>query len=59
MATHQFVTDALRDVGKVEVTPFLEKSSLEHNLEQQVAELVPYGGRFSPIDGLKDFVGLL
>lgn len=59
MAAQQLLGDRLDDVAEGKGVPLLGHAGVEHDLEQQVAELVLEILEIAAIDGVRDLVGLL
>ena len=59
MARDHLVADRRDHVGEIEVPAFLRHLRVEHDLQQQIAELVAKRGVVAPVDRVGDFVGFL
>ena len=59
MAADQLGRDGLDHVAEVEGAGLLGHAGVEHDLQQQVAELVPEVVEVAALDGVGDLVGLL
>lgn len=59
VSADHFVDDGLGDVGEVERSRLLGHAGVEHDLEQQVAELALEVGEIAALDGVGDLVGFL
>ena len=59
VARDELVRDRVRDVGELELALLLRELGLEHDLEQEVAELLTVLARVARVDRLEHLVRLL
>ncbi len=57
--SHHFVGNSARDIVEIEVAGFLGHARVEHDLQEQIAELVLERLGLAALGGLGDFVGFL
>jgi len=59
MAPLHFVGDRLRDIVETKKTGFLSHAGMEHDLEQEIAELVFERRHVAALNGVGDLIGFL